>query len=359
MSELVLIDNLADLHEIEQEWHEIGYMFSTPFLQYDWFLSCAEHFYKPSQIRVAVLSENKHISAIAPLAIVKRQNVNWLETIGCSYLYEPTGFLYENANALNTIIESLSQKGYPLDFGRIPAKHPLLKTKSLSADQNGLWILKTTANNCKLYLKEGWDKIWSGMSKSRKTDFRRLKRRAKALGGFHLEAISPSQDEFELLFDHVMKIEGAGWKVANQSALICNPTLAAFFRDYSRRMAVHKALLIFFLRLGDVRVATTLAVIHSNSLWILKIGFDESLRKLSPGLFLTMETIRYASDEGLTFYEFLGSEESWQHIWNVFPAKNKTQIFIPWSLRSLMLFPSIPFFKLVNKFQQPLSRVIF
>ena len=54
---------------------------------------------------------------------------------------------------------------------------------------------------------------------------------------------------------------------------------------------------------------------HANRFWVLKIGYDEKWAKCSPGIQLTMETIRYAFDRGLEAYEFLGSDEPWLHAW--------------------------------------------
>jgi CelD/BcsL family acetyltransferase involved in cellulose biosynthesis len=62
-------------------------------------------------------------------------------------------------------------------------------------------------------------------------------------------------------------------------------------------------------------VATQLAVEYSNRFWLLKIGYDESLARCSPGSLLMLHTLGDAAARGLTGYEFLGSEAPWTAIW--------------------------------------------
>jgi hypothetical protein len=66
---------------------------------------------------------------------------------------------------------------------------------------------------------------------------------------------------------------------------------------------------------NEVPIATILGIEEAGRFWVLKIGYDEQWARCSPGIQLTMETIKYAFDRGLDGYEFLGSEESWQAMW--------------------------------------------
>jgi CelD/BcsL family acetyltransferase involved in cellulose biosynthesis len=58
-----------------------------------------------------------------------------------------------------------------------------------------------------------------------------------------------------------------------------------------------------------------MAVIHSNRIWEIKIGYDERYAKCSPGILLTHETLRYTFEKGYSGYEFLGQEEAWERMW--------------------------------------------
>ena len=335
MMEIEVIDDLERLLGLEPAWAALGAQFPTPLVQFEWFVSCAEALYLPGQIRVVTLLDNGRVTAIAPLAKAKRRYGQWLEVMGSTRLYEPTGVLYETEEALGELTRRLISLRHPLDLGRLSADSPLLKSPTWHADRKGLWLRRPGANSCALSLEPGWEAIWRGMSKSRRADFRRMKRRADEKGGCRMDTLTPSSEQVETVFEQAMDIEAAGWKRSRGTCLRNDPVLANFFACYCRRMAKVGALYVFFLRIGEKPVAMHLAVEHASVMWGLKIGYDERMRPLSPGLFLVWETIRYAADKGLARFEFLGSEESWQHAWPVDRHRHGTLICLPWSVRGM------------------------
>jgi CelD/BcsL family acetyltransferase involved in cellulose biosynthesis len=52
-----------------------------------------------------------------------------------------------------------------------------------------------------------------------------------------------------------------------------------------------------------------------NRLWLLKMGYDPSFARCSPGQLLLVESVRHAAANGLSTYEFLGVEEPWLRPW--------------------------------------------
>jgi proline dehydrogenase len=59
-----------------------------------------------------------------------------------------------------------------------------------------------------------------------------------------------------------------------------------------------------------------IAMVHGGGFWLLKIGYDESFARCSPGMLLIRESIAYAAREGLKTYEFLGKSEPWIEMWS-------------------------------------------
>lgn len=338
MARIEYFQDEEGLKGLEQDWKALGKRFPTPLVQFEWFLSCAETLYPAGQLNVAVLYEQNRATAIAPLARVQRDRTTWLEILGSSQLYEPTNLLYESKEALEELFRNLKSTGYPLDLGRLPLDSPLLTGPSFSIDRKGLHLRRPGANTCRLQLLEGWDAVWEGMSKSRRTDFRRLRRRAEERGGYHFEAFVPSVADLDSKFDQLMEIEASGWKGNQKSALKHNALLAGFFRSYCLRMTRDQAIRIFLLRLGEVPVAALLAVEYAEALWILKMGYDETERSLSPGIFLTLETIRYAAGKKLREYEFLGCQEKWQLTWKVKLAGYGSMILLPFTIKGVQAF---------------------
>jgi CelD/BcsL family acetyltransferase involved in cellulose biosynthesis len=130
-----------------------------------------------------------------------------------------------------------------------------------------------------------------------------------------------------------MAVEGSGWKRRAGSALGANQRLQAFFRTYCRLAAEAGLLRFFFLRFGSRLASAQMAVEVYDRLWLLKIGFDESLARCSPGFLLLAESLAYAHARGLRSYEFLGAAESWEARWR--PAERPCGVvaFYPWTVR--------------------------
>lgn len=335
MTEIAVINQLEDLTKLEDSWTDLGARFPTPMVQHEWFLSCAETLHHLSELHIVIMRDGGRIIAIAPLAKVRRRYGVWLEIIGGSRLHEPTDLLYESETALNKLTQALVTKGYPLDLSRLPIRSPLLRGATARAGRHGAWIQRPSASSCRLSLDHGWESLWQCMSRSRRTDFRRIGRRAKDQGGFHVDVIVPKPERVEELLKRAMEIEASSWKRNSGNCLANDFLLQDFFTRYCKRMAKKQALYIFFLNLGKRTVAMHVAVGYSEALWILKIGYDEQLRQLSPGLYLAMETVRYAAGAGFSRYEFLGAEEKWQHIWPVERQAYLSGIFFPWSIHAV------------------------
>lgn len=333
MISVEVIDDLERLRQLAIDWAHLGERFPTPLLQFEWFLSCAEALYKPGQLHIVMLKDDDRTIAIAPLARVPKQYAQWLEIMGVNCLQEPSGLLFESEEAHRRLVHALVNSRHPLDLGRLSADSPLLAMPSFRAQRNGIWIRRPSAPRSRLAIDKGWESIWGGMSKSRRTDFRRLGRRAASQGGFELEVVQPDPPGFEAVYTLAVEIEASGWKGIRRSCLKENLLLNEFFKQYCRRMALQGALYVFFLRLGGTAVAMHVAVRFAGSLWILKIGYDERFRSLSPGLYLALQTIRHSCAEGLEGYEFLGAEEPWQHAWSIERMTHGSGIFLPYGIQ--------------------------
>jgi CelD/BcsL family acetyltransferase involved in cellulose biosynthesis len=61
-------------------------------------------------------------------------------------------------------------------------------------------------------------------------------------------------------------------------------------------------------------VAFDLALLHAGRLHLLKTGYDEALRSLSPGLALRRAVIERCFELGLEAHELLGDDMPWKRL---------------------------------------------
>jgi len=178
-------------------------------------------------------------------------------------------------------------------------------------------LVRETAGSCYLDLNPAWDAFWYSIRPNRRANLRKKQRLAEAIGEISVETFCPDPVTLDQLLDQAIRIEAAGWKGRAGSSLRDNERLRTFFRDYAEKACRNGTLRIAFYRLKGVAISMHLMVEHARRLWVLKLGYDDSRRKISPGMLVAHQTIRYACEKGLEGYEFLGSDEQWQHEWPV------------------------------------------
>ena len=156
----------------------------------------------------------------------------------------------------------------------------------------------------------------SVLSKRMRSDLRRAMRRAEQMGEVRFEIRSPStREEFEYAFDEAQRVEAASWKGRERTAIAIDRREHAFLSAYGPRVASDGSLRIAFMRINDVAVAMQLAIVDHERYWLIKIGYDESFAKCSPGQLLLLRSLEYAAEAGLSSIEFLGSDAPWTRRW--------------------------------------------
>ncbi|MEK6328847.1 MAG: GNAT family N-acetyltransferase, partial [Actinomycetota bacterium] len=112
--------------------------------------------------------------------------------------------------------------------------------------------------------------------------------------------------------DRAFALEAAGWKGTAGTAIDSASETASFYRSVAR--AYH--------RLGEFRLSTIaldgelaafdFCLLHSRRLWTLKCAYDESFRRLSPGLVLLLWEVERSFELGLEAVELLGGREEYK-----------------------------------------------
>ena len=90
---------------------------------------------------------------------------------------------------------------------------------------------------------------------------------------------------------------------------------ARFFHRYAATAAAQGILRLVFMRIAGRAVGMQIAVECARRFWLLKIGYDESVARCSPGNLLMLHTVQYAAARGLLSYEFLGGAAPWTATW--------------------------------------------
>jgi hypothetical protein len=281
--------------------------------QYAWVKACTDAFTTCGELRLIVVGADQP-SALGPL-IMRGRPLNRMECLGVDELYEPTDFPHLDSDSLACLVNTLVELRRPLLLRRILADSPVLATLNEAFKSRGMLITRPATGYPWIPLDESWTYPEEKVSPSRRSSFRRAKRKAHSIGPIDYEVLAPEPCELPLLLAESLRVEAAGWKGRTGSALLSDLNRRQFYEKYAAIASSKRILRLCFMRIGGVVAATQIAVESGGRFWLLKVGYDEAFARCSPGHLLMVETLRYAAQRGLRTFEFLGSAEPWTQVW--------------------------------------------
>jgi CelD/BcsL family acetyltransferase involved in cellulose biosynthesis len=333
-----IIRTVEELERWQAEWDRLADQLQNPFLRNDWLSSCAETLHDTGQLRIVVQPSAGALVAAAPLATVRSHGHERLEILGSSVMLEPSGLLYRDDAALTSLVQALVRLGQPLVLRGLDAGGAAERAirRVVAERGGGFMVMRPTRASLTLPIRTSWsDYLQHGVSSKMRQDVRRLLSRARALGDIRFEILSPTPADVPRIMETVVAVEGSGWKAQKHASLATNSRLRRFFNAFALRAARRGELRVGLFHIGARTAAVQLCLEAYRRLWALKIGFDETVGSCSPGFLLMHECIRYAHEQRLDAFEFLGSAEAWQARWRPDERPYTSALLYPLSVRGL------------------------
>jgi CelD/BcsL family acetyltransferase involved in cellulose biosynthesis len=308
------VDDLQALKSFECGWEMLATRAGSPVQHFIWSQALADTYPDAGRVRVIAVGPKSEPSALA--ALFQRRGLDGrLETLGVRQLYEPMDLLYAGPQAARELAEALLREGRSVLLPRVPAGSAVIGALQAAFRRRGLVRVVPTHGCPYIELGPHWTEPQRQFNSRRRSDFRRALRHAERLGKVSFEVLAPNLLELPALQEEAWKVEAAGWKGVNGSALAHHARLGAFFRRYAAAACRKGILRLCFMRIDGRAAAMQFAVECGGAFWLFKIGYDEEFARCSPGNLLMLHTVRYAALRGLRSYEFLGSTAPWTDVW--------------------------------------------
>ncbi len=327
-----VVRSRAGLEALESDWAILAKSTGLPMLSHAWVLACASTLYREDQLHIISVRIRGVLAGIAPLVSVDRAGITRLELIGGAQIGEPSGLLYDSAEALELLLHAIVDARQPVLLARIPANVPVAARLRSVARGRGLLAALRVIGTVGVPIASDWEEYVARLSSRRRYDLRRARRRAEEVGRVTVRILDPEPDEAAGMLAELVRLEATGWKYRNGSSLQQRDGLRQFYQRYAALGAVSRIIRFSFLDVDDKAVAAQLSVEYADRLWVLKIGYDERWSRCSPGWQLLAETMRHAFGRGLRSYEFLGSDETWLSGWNAEARALSTVAYYPATL---------------------------
>lgn len=288
---------------------------SMPTVQKCWALALSQTLNRNDDSIALVAAEDGRPKAVLA-GFTTRRRPAVLRLLGDG-LWEPLGVASSHPSALVAVMRHLAERGQPIAFARVPSDSALVSAVRDAYRGRGIIVERPwTDEGCPfIALDPSWEAPESHFNSGRRSDFRRMRRNAEAIGPIRVEILSPTAADAPSIVDTAFQVEAASWKGESGSAVLHHPERLAFFHAFAKNAAASGLLRIAFLHIGDSIAAMQYAIECGGGFWLFKIGYDRRFERASPGALLMLETLAHAARSGLATYEFLGVEAGWTRAW--------------------------------------------
>jgi CelD/BcsL family acetyltransferase involved in cellulose biosynthesis len=168
-----------------------------------------------------------------------------------------------------------------------------------------------------------------GMSRNLRHDVQRRLRRLGDEGGVAIEVRDGTSD-LDAALDEAFGVEALGWKGARGTAIASDARTREFYGGVARWAAARGWLRLAFLRLDGRAIAFQFDLEAGGTYYSLKIGYDRTFDRYSPGKLLAYAMVGRAVSTGLATYELLGTDEPWKHRWtSTFRPQVRLEAYAP------------------------------
>jgi CelD/BcsL family acetyltransferase involved in cellulose biosynthesis len=162
------------------------------------------------------------------------------------------------------------------------------------------------------------DASWSEFEKSVSTKVRSdLRRRWRLLEkeGSRVMEVADGRENLDILLQEGFRIEGSGWKDRAGTAVASQPDTLHFYTEVARWLAERGWLRLSFLRIDGRPIAFQYGIEQGGVHYLLKGGYDPAYKRFSPAKLLIHASLERAFSQGLTRFDFGGSEEIFKLVW--------------------------------------------
>lgn len=295
-----------------------------PFMYHEWLLTWWECFGQGLDLYIIAVRSGKDLIALAPL-IVRHRKMFGVMTRRIEAIYNDHtprfDFIVARHHALvyRTIWAHLLQQKDRWDvvlLFQIPEGSGTFDEMAALAQADGystgVWSPSASPY---IELGMGFQDFMKNLKGHHRRNIRSRFERLSTLSSVTMEMVTSRADLPEALRDAI-RIEAAGWKGRQGTAIESDPAVAEFYKRLAERAANRGWLRLIFLKLGDRRIAMDYALSWNHKLYGVKIGYDPEFHTYSPGNLLLYLILQHACTAGHTEYEFLGADDAWKQDWS-------------------------------------------
>ena len=284
-----------------------------PFCRPGWVQAWADAF-GGDLVLATAFDDAARLSGVLPLVLRRRGYATPTNDHSCLF-----GSLAADSTTARELLRSALGSSPWLEL-TLPANDPVAEAIGVFVAQGHIRCTRTIVSDARHIATTGTFAAYAAgrFSSKRRSEWRRRERRLRELGEVTIE-IDETVDGPGDPLDTVFRLEASGWKGERGTAITSSPQTEQFYRAVAAWAAEAGWLRVPMVRIDGVAVAADLALECAGVHYLIKGGYDETLRRFGPRNHLRLTMIERAFTESLSRYELLGTADGtaneWKHGW--------------------------------------------
>jgi CelD/BcsL family acetyltransferase involved in cellulose biosynthesis len=347
---LLAVEVISDYRaflDLETTWNklvdEAGVEF--PFVRHEWIRAYWASFGRGARLHILLVKEGARITAIAPLMQDTGQMygipVRRLAGIGNVYTERFDWILTrrpeESSEAVWTYLADHSDDWDVLELRQLPSTGQALKRFPPGMKLRFLVGEWRSSEAPYLRLGQSWESYFKSLKKHHRAKIRKCLQRLESTVPVELEVVASNVDLDKDIQD-AFRLEAVPWKLQGGTAIRSHPDTVAFYRRVLEEASERGGMRLYFLKLGNKRIAVQLALLFCNKLYMLKTGYDPEYAPCSPGHLLYLKILDEAWRNHLDEVDFLGDFDQCKGAWTKEVRPHVWLYAFPKRLKSLLLY---------------------
>ena len=322
------------LEGILSDWVELAKRYGTHFLHYPaWYQARFAGYPSEKRCFFLTLSDQEGLAAVIPFEqdAINVGPIN-VPALILSYPNEMgvcDGLSRVDLSAcldeINTALSQISYRFYFIKFNCVPESASVIQSNFASLDG----LAKQSHDTKFLDVSSGREKFYEAYSSKFKRNLRRKIKKANEVGQLRLSRIQADHDDIERAFNKFIEIENSGWKGEGGTSIAQQKDKLAYYTELYKQYRAQGILNINLLYLDDNCIAAQFGLEINQTLYLLKIAYNQEYSDISPGHLLLDELITEGQDQGklkkISFVTGVGWIDRWkpsaEKVWVVYYSR--------------------------------------
>ncbi len=181
-----------------------------------------------------------------------------------------------------------------------------------------------------------WEDYFDSLSSNLRSQVKRSEAKLLREGPVTLEEYLGGGELDERL-EEFFRIEASGWKGREGTAISSDPTTREFYSRLAHTAAKRGELRLHMLRVKGQCIAADYCIASGGTVYMLKVGYDESWAQCSPGQVIRMRVLKHLFAGSDSVYDLMsggGEHRGYKARWSNFARGYTTvRLFKPRSVR--------------------------